>query len=115
MELGGNAGLVDAGVDLDWAATRCAVGAFKYAGQTCISVQRIFVHGDVYDEFLAKFVAASSKLVVGDPASESTDIGPVIDERSATRVRSLISSALDEGATLVAEVSEKGTTFLPRS
>ena len=102
LELGGNAGaLVDAGVDLDWAATRCAVGAFKYAGQTCISVQRIFVHHEVYDEFLAKFVIASNKMVVGEPSSESTDIGPVIDEQSAARVRALVSSALDEGATLV--------------
>ena len=102
LELGGNAGaLVDAGVDLDWAATRCAVGAFKYAGQTCISVQRIFVHREVYDEFLDKFTVASNKMVVGEPSNESTDIGPVIDEQSAARVRALVSSALDEGATLV--------------
>lgn len=102
LELGGNAGaLIDAGVDLDWAANRCAVGAFKYAGQTCISVQRLFVHEDVYDDFLTKFVAAAEKFVVGDPASEETDVGPLIDERSADRVRALITSALDEGATLV--------------
>jgi glyceraldehyde-3-phosphate dehydrogenase (NADP+) len=102
LELGGNAGaLVDAGVDLEWATTRCAVGAFKFAGQTCISVQRIFVHEDAYDEFLAKFIAAAEKLVMGDPASEGTDVGPVIDQRSADRVRSLITSAIDEGATLV--------------
>ena len=113
LELGGNAGaLVDAGVDLDWAATRCAVGAFKYAGQTCISVQRIYVHAQVYDDFLDKFVAAADKMVVGDPASEDTDIGPVIDERSAQRVRSIISAALEDGATLVCGGLGEGT-FIP--
>jgi glyceraldehyde-3-phosphate dehydrogenase (NADP+) len=115
LELGGNAGaLVDAGVDLDWAATRCAVGAFKYAGQTCISVQRVYVHHQVYEEFLAKFIAAAEKMVVGDPASEETDIGPLIDERSANRVRSIISSALNEGASLVTGGLGSGS-FIPPS
>ena len=77
------------------------MGAFKYAGQTCISVQRVYVHTDVYDAFLEKFTAAAQRLVVGDPALESTDIGPVIDERSQQRVRGLINSALAEGAKLV--------------
>lgn len=103
LELGGNAGaLVDRDADLDWAATRCAVGAFKYAGQTCISVQRIFIHADVYDEFLTKFIAIAEKMSVGDPADEATDIGPLIDEKSAQRVRALVTSALEGGATLVA-------------
>jgi glyceraldehyde-3-phosphate dehydrogenase (NADP+) len=102
LELGGNAGaLIDRGADLDWAATRCAAGAFKYAGQTCISVQRIFVHEDVYDEFLAKFTAVAEAMMVGDPSSESTDVGPVIDDRSTQRIRSLITSAIESGATLV--------------
>jgi acyl-CoA reductase-like NAD-dependent aldehyde dehydrogenase len=99
LELGGNAGaLVDSGVDLDWAASRCATGAFKYAGQTCISVQRIFVHEEVYEEFLAKFVSATDKLVMGDPADEGTDIGPLIDQRSAERVRALITTAVESGS-----------------
>jgi acyl-CoA reductase-like NAD-dependent aldehyde dehydrogenase len=113
LELGGNAGaLVDSGVDLDWAATRCATGAFKYAGQTCISVQRIFVHEEVYDEFLAKFVSATDKLVMGDPADEGTDIGPLIDRRSAERVRSLITSAVESGAVLVTGGLGEGN-FIP--
>jgi glyceraldehyde-3-phosphate dehydrogenase (NADP+) len=113
LELGGNAGaLVDVGVDLDWAATRCATGAFKYAGQTCISVQRIFVHEEVYEEFLVKFVAAADKLVTGDPANEGTDIGPLIDQRSAERVRSLITTALDDGAVLVTGGLGEGN-FIP--
>jgi len=102
LELGGNAAaLIDRDADLDWAATRCATGAFKYAGQTCISVQRIFAHADVYDEFLAKFSSTAEKLVVGDAANESTDVGPLIDERSVQRVRALITTAIEGGATLV--------------
>ena len=102
LELGGNAGaLVDRDADLDWAAARCALGAFKSAGQTCISVQRIYVHADVYDDFLAKFTAVAQGLVVGDAADETTDVGPLIDERSTQRVRGLITSALEAGATLV--------------
>jgi acyl-CoA reductase-like NAD-dependent aldehyde dehydrogenase len=113
LELGGNAGaLVDSGVDLDWAATRCATGAFKYAGQTCISVQRIFVHEEVYEEFLAKFVSATDKLVMGDPADEGTDIGPLIDRRSAERVRALITTAVESGAVLVTGGLGEGN-FIP--
>lgn len=114
LELGGNAGaLVDRDADLDWAASRCATGAFKYAGQTCISVQRIFAHADIYDEFLAKFVATAEKLVVGDPANESTEVGPVIDDRSAKRVRALITSAIEGGATLVTGGLGEGSYFPP--
>jgi acyl-CoA reductase-like NAD-dependent aldehyde dehydrogenase len=113
LELGGNAGaLVDSGVDLDWAASRCATGAFKYAGQTCISVQRIFVHEEVYEEFLAKFVSATDKLVMGDPADEGTDIGPLIDQRSAERVRALITTAVESGAVLVTGGLGEGN-FIP--
>ena len=69
LELGGNAGvIVDRTADLDWAVKRIVLGAFGYAGQVCISVQRMFVHEDVWDEFMAKFVAAAGALKVGDPA-----------------------------------------------
>src|SRR5687768_13278996 len=67
LELGGNAGVVvDATADLDWAAKRCVVGAFSYAGQVCISVQRMFIHASVWDEFMEKFVAGARALVSGD-------------------------------------------------
>jgi glyceraldehyde-3-phosphate dehydrogenase (NADP+) len=114
LELGGNAGvLVDAGADLQWAATRCAVGAFKYAGQTCISVQRIYVHDDVYEEFLELFVAASSKMRVGDPSSEESDIGPVINEASAKRVRDLIAEATTQGAKILLGDGGEGNYIPP--
>jgi glyceraldehyde-3-phosphate dehydrogenase (NADP+) len=113
LELGGNAGaLVDRDADLDWAATRCATGAFKYAGQTCISVQRIYVHADVYDEFLVKFIAQTQRLVMGDPSSEDTDVGPVINETSGQRVRDLITGALDQGAQIVVGGLGEGN-FIP--
>ena len=81
LELGGNAGvIVDRTADLDWAVKRIVVGAFGYAGQVCISVQRMFVHEDVWDEFMAKFVAAAGALKVGDPADTTTDVGPMVDE-----------------------------------
>ena len=83
LELGGNAAaIVDRGADLAWAAKRCAQGAFKFAGQICISVQRIFVHTEVWDEFVELFVKTASTITVGDPGEPSTDYGPVIDDRA---------------------------------
>lgn len=114
LELGGNAGvLVDVGADLAWAATRCATGGFKYAGQTCISVQRIYVHDDVYDEFLDLFVAATKKLRLGDPSSEETDIGPVINEASAQRVRDLIADATAQGGKILTGDAGEGNYIPP--
>src|SRR3954466_2793198 len=67
LELGGNAGvIVDASADLDWAIKRCLVGAFSYAGQVCISVQRVFLHRSLYDSFLERFVEGARGLVTGD-------------------------------------------------
>jgi acyl-CoA reductase-like NAD-dependent aldehyde dehydrogenase len=114
LELGGNAGaLVDASADIEWAATRCAAGAFKYAGQTCISVQRVYVHADVYEEFLGLFVAATQKLRVGDPAKEDTDVGPVIDEASARRVRGLIADVTAQGARVLVGGPGEGNYIPP--
>ena len=68
LELGGNAGvIVDKTADLDWAVKRTLVGAFAYAGQVCISVQRMFVHEDIWDAFMERFVEGAQALKVGDP------------------------------------------------
>jgi glyceraldehyde-3-phosphate dehydrogenase (NADP+) len=68
LELGGNAGvIVDNDADIDFAVNRIRVGAFAYSGQVCISVQRVFVHEDVYDEFREKLVNAVKAIKVGDP------------------------------------------------
>src|SRR3970040_2511739 len=79
LELGGNAGvIVDQSADLDWAVKRILVGAFTYAGQVCISVQRMFVHQDVWDDFMARFVEAARHLRTGDPLDPETLLGPMV-------------------------------------
>ena len=102
LELGGNAGaVVDRSADLDWAARRCVQGAFKYAGQTCISVQRVYVHAEVWTEFTDRFVKLAAGLRVGDPAEESTDVGPLINQAAADRVRQRVAEAVAGGATML--------------
>ena len=87
LELGGNAGLIiHSDADLDYAIPRAVVGSFSYAGQICISIQRIFVHQDIYDDFLSRFLDAVMKLKIGDPKEEDTDIGPVIDDSAVERI-----------------------------
>ncbi|MGH3321520.1 MAG: aldehyde dehydrogenase family protein [Streptosporangiaceae bacterium] len=99
LELGSNSpNIVLADADLDDAATRIAAAAFKAGGQQCISAQRIFVHADVVHEFTDRIVAAARRLVVGDPSEEATDLGPVVHDRAATRVRDMISDAEERGA-----------------
>jgi glyceraldehyde-3-phosphate dehydrogenase (NADP+) len=101
LELGGNAAAVvheDAG-DLDWVAQRLALGAFAYAGQVCIKVQRILVHQPIYQAFVDKLVKASAALVVGDPLDKATVVGPVIDKANADRVESWTRDAIAAGAT----------------
>ncbi len=79
LELGGNAGaIVHSDADLAYAAERCVTGSFAYAGQTCISVQRILVEQSVYGKFTDYLVDGVKKLTTGDPAEESTDVGPLI-------------------------------------
>ncbi|HET7829203.1 MAG TPA: aldehyde dehydrogenase family protein, partial [Candidatus Limnocylindrales bacterium] len=79
LELGGNAAaVIDRTANLDWAAARCVQGAFKFAGQICISVQRMFIHEDVWDAFMEQFVAGVAALKVGDPADPTTDVGPMV-------------------------------------
>src|SRR3954462_804927 len=88
LELGGNAGvIVHKTADLDWAVKRTLVGAFTYAGQGCISVQRAFIHEDVWDEFLARFVEGARALKVGDPLDPTTDLGPMVDANAAGRTQ----------------------------
>lgn len=113
LELGGNAGaLVDRTADLDWAARRCVQGAFKYAGQTCISVQRVYVHEQVWTEFTDRFVKLAAGLRVGDPAQESTDVGPLINREAADRVRRWVAEAVAEGATVLLGGDGEGS-YLP--
>ncbi|ACY17776.1 aldehyde dehydrogenase family protein [Haliangium ochraceum] len=99
LELGGNAAcIVDSDVDLDDAVSRMVVGAFYQSGQSCIGVQRILIHEDVYDAFRDKLVAATEKLIMGDPKKEDTFVGPMISEKEAKRLESWIRSAEERGA-----------------
>lgn len=99
LELGGNAGVViEPDADIELAAQRCAAGGFGYAGQTCISVQRIFVHHSIADLFTTKLLMHVARLKTGDPNDETTSIGPLIDHAAAQRVESWIGEAVAEGA-----------------
>ncbi len=100
LELGGNAAaVVGADADLDWAVRRIAAGAFAYAGQVCISVQRVLVQRPVYDEFLARFVEESrSNVKVGPPTDEEAIMSSMIDRWNAERVMEWIADAEKAGA-----------------
>ena len=102
LELGGNAGcVVDEDADVDDAVARLCVGAFYQSGQTCIGVQRIFVHASIYDELKRKLVEATRALPMGDPKDPKTWIGPMISETEATRLSGWIQAAVDRGAKLL--------------
>jgi len=106
LELGGNAAvIIEPDADLAWAAARCAVGGFTYAGQSCISTQRVFVHESVYTPFLDAFVQRVRQLKVGDVLDEKTDVGPLISADAAERVERWIAEATAGGA----EVALGGT------
>lgn len=102
LELGGNAAcVVDKDWDLDDAVARVIIGAFYQSGQSCIGVQRLFVHSDVYATFKEKLVAKTKALKSGDPKDKETFIGPMISEGEAKRLHGWIESAIDKGATLL--------------
>ncbi|MDC8015129.1 aldehyde dehydrogenase family protein [Tahibacter soli] len=104
LELGGNAAcIVDADQRdrLDYVVERLVFGAFYQSGQSCISVQRILVHEDLYAELRERFVAKVSSLVAGDPRDEKTFIGPMIDEKEASRLDGWIQEAVRSGAKLL--------------
>src|SRR5277367_4763531 len=114
LELGGNAGvIVCADANMDYAVERCAVGGFSYAGQTCISVQRVFVEEPAYEKFLAQFVARVQKLKVGNVLDETTDVGPLINEEAARRNEAWVGEAVAGGAKLLCGGTREGATVTP--
>lgn len=99
LELGGNAAaIVDESADLAFAASRIAAGGFTLAGQSCISVQRVFVHEAVAAGFIGRLVDAVNALTLGDPLNPTTDVGPMIDAKETERVQSWIEEAVNAGA-----------------
>ncbi len=114
LELGGNAGvIVDRSADLDWAVKRVLVGAFAYSGQVCISVQRIFVHADVWEPFMDRLVAGASALKVGDPADPTTDVGPMVDAKAASRTQAWVDEAKALGGRVLVGGTADGLFFPP--
>ena len=114
LELGGNAAtFIDKSADLDLAAQRCSLGAFVNSGQVCISLQRIYVHEDIYDDFAGKMAEETQKLKVGSPYEEDTFMGPLINDEAAQRAMSWVESAIEEGATPLLPPSRNGRMFNP--
>jgi acyl-CoA reductase-like NAD-dependent aldehyde dehydrogenase len=114
LELGGNAGvIVDKTADLDWAVRRCLVGGFTYAGQVCISVQRMFIHEDVWDAFLERFVAGAKAIRSGDPLDPETELGPMVDGAAASRTQRWVDEALALGGKALLGGKADGTFFPP--
>lgn len=91
----------DQDADLDDAVNRIIIGAFYQSGQSCIGVQRIIVHSKIYDQFRDALVAATKKLIAGDPKNEDTFIGPMISEKEATRLHSWVEEAIASGGKLL--------------
>jgi acyl-CoA reductase-like NAD-dependent aldehyde dehydrogenase len=114
LELGGNGGvIVDRDANLDYAVQRVVAGAFSYAGQVCISVQRVFIHQEVYDAFTRSLADAVKRLKVGDPIDPETDVGPVIDDASAERIEAWIEEAVQAGGRVLVGGSRQGRLFEP--
>lgn len=115
LELGGNAAVLlheDAG-PLDPLAQRIAWGAFAYAGQVCIKVQRLYVHAPVYRRFVRLLLEATRRIQVGDPGRPETLVGPLIDDDSLTRVQSWVAEAVEQGARVVLRGRRRGTVLGP--
>ncbi len=114
LELGGNAGaIIDASADVDWAIKRCVTGAFGYAGQVCISVQRLFIHESVWAEFLDRFVEAAKALKTGDPLDPETQLGPMVDAAQAQRTERWVREAVAGGAKVLTGGTADGAFFPP--
>ncbi|HJP70311.1 MAG TPA: aldehyde dehydrogenase family protein [Candidatus Limnocylindria bacterium] len=114
LELGGNAGaIVDETADLDWAVERLVYGSFAYAGQVCISVQRIYVVRDIYDEFERRFVERTRRVKVGNPLDPDTELGPMVDEKAVQRTDGWVADALASGARALVRGEADGRWFGP--
>ncbi|MGO8947201.1 MAG: aldehyde dehydrogenase family protein [Ktedonobacterales bacterium] len=114
LELGGNAGvIIHHDADVAYAAERITWGGFSYAGQSCISVQRVFVHQDCYQPFLDALLPRVRALKVGDPLDEATDVGPVINGGESERVATWVDEARSGGAEALLGGEHRGTLWEP--
>ena len=114
LELGGNAGaIVDETADLDWAVERLVYGSFAYAGQVCISVQRIYVVRAIYDEFASRFVERVRRVKMGDPLDPATELGPMVDEKAVQRTHGWVTDAIRDGARALVSGEPDGRWYPP--
>jgi acyl-CoA reductase-like NAD-dependent aldehyde dehydrogenase len=114
LELGNNSAvIIEPDADLAGAPARSAQGAFTLSGQSCISLQRAFVHASIVDEYLDRLLAATRKLRIGHPYEMSTDISSLIDEAAAIRVESWIEEAVKAGAELLCGGKRRFATIEP--
>ncbi|HEY3426041.1 MAG TPA: aldehyde dehydrogenase family protein [Negativicutes bacterium] len=114
LELGSNsANIVHHDADVQTAAEACARYAFANAGQVCISCQRVYVQRSIYEEFCAKAVAFSEKLIVGNPLEPATDIGPMISQQEAKRTEEWVNEAVAQGARILTGGKRHGAWFEP--
>jgi acyl-CoA reductase-like NAD-dependent aldehyde dehydrogenase len=114
LELGGNAAvIVNEDADVEYAAERIAWGGFTNSGQTCISVQRVYVHETVYDTFVKSFVEKVEALKVGDPLDPDVDVGPVIDASNADRIEEWIDEAKAAGAEVLTGGERENSVWRP--
>jgi acyl-CoA reductase-like NAD-dependent aldehyde dehydrogenase len=114
LELGGNAAtIVCEDADIEVAAKMSAATGFSNSGQSCISVQRIYVHASVFDRFAAALTAAVRGLRVGDPLDEATDVGTMVDTEAAARVEKWVGEAAAGGATVACGGSRDGASLQP--
>jgi len=114
LELGSNsATIIEPDADIDMAIPRCIMGAFSNAGQVCISLQRLYVHEKVFDEFKKKFVGAVKKMKVENPMEPDTEYGPMIEEKEAIRAEEWIKEAVHKGAKILCGGERKGSIITP--
>lgn len=115
LELGGNAGvIVDKGANLEYARDRILMGGFAYAGQVCISVQRIYIHRDIYDEFVNALIeGVETRVKIGDPLDPEVTLSSLITEEEAVRVHSWVQEAVDKGAEILIGGKREGSVFEP--
>ncbi|HLU08398.1 MAG TPA: aldehyde dehydrogenase family protein [Oceanobacillus sp.] len=114
LELGGNAGvIIHNDADISYAASRVAWGGFSYAGQSCISVQRVYVHGEKYEDFVEDLIPRVQALKVGNPLDEDTDVGPVIDRGAADRIEQWLAEAKQGGVEVLVGGKREGNVWEP--
>jgi acyl-CoA reductase-like NAD-dependent aldehyde dehydrogenase len=114
LELGNTSPVIIApDADLDYAARRCAVGAYYNSGQVCISVQRIYSQRPVYEPFTERFLRASEAMIVGDPLDERVDVGPMIELREAERIEGWVDEARSAGARVLTGGRREGPIYVP--